>query len=309
MAGKRSRPAKDKGAALIMVLWGAVVMSIIAAAAARQATASAVVVNVGAELTRARSLADGGVRAGWSAFADGRANDFEASWTCRSGEDTLIVKLRPEAARIDINTAPPELLAALFVAAGADSRGADELARAVVNYREAEDAEGDALGGPIESLSAPEEPEAPETGTMRPGQFQTIEELGYLPGMEQTLFRAIADDITVETRALDVDRRYASPLVKRALDVAALDASEVAPGDNLGAPGYEGSLMNVRAVAVTRSGAVFVRDAVVEGPLDSSGMPRLLRFVQGRLAADEALPQLPDAPPCVNGFTAIRAVR
>lgn len=292
-----------------MVLWGAVVMSIIAAAAARQATASAVVVNVGAELTRARSLADGGVRAGWSAFADGRVNDFQASWTCRSGEDALIVKLRPEASRVDINTAAPELLAALFVAAGADSRAADELARAAVDYREAEDAEGDALGGPIESLSAPEEPEAPETGTMRPGQFQTIEELGYLPGMDQTLFRAIADDITVETRALDVDRRYASPLVKRALDVAALDASEVAPGDTLGAPGFEGSLVNVRAVAVTRSGAVFVRDAVVEGPIDSNGMPRLLRFVQGRLAPDEALPSRPDAPPCVQGFTAIRATR
>mgnify|MGYP003528749902 CR=1 FL=1 len=70
--------------------------------------------NATAELTRARALADGGVRAGGAAFADGRINDAGAVWGCRSGEDFLFVRLRPEASRIDINLAEPELLAALF---------------------------------------------------------------------------------------------------------------------------------------------------------------------------------------------------
>lgn len=289
-----------------MVLWGAVVMAIIAAAVARQATTSAVVVNASAELTRARALADGGVRAGWTAFADGQINTLDVSWACTSGEDTLLVRLRPETARIDINVATPELLAALFEAAGASRDAARRMAEATVAYRTHGEMSDD--GVIVEDLSQPAEDSGPlPAGAMRPGPFQTIEELGYLPGMDPGLFRVIADDVTVHSRSLDIDRRHASALVRRAMDAAlATGADTVVEADGQAALRFEGSLMNVRAIALTRSGAVFVRDAVVEGPIDVMGLPRVLRFVQGRLAIDETLPAIAQAPSCAQGFAAVR---
>lgn len=311
MAGPRCSSQKDnssrgdRGAALVMVLWGAVVMSIIAAAAAQQASTSAVVVNVGAELTRARALADGGVRLGWGAFADGRIGSFADTWACRNGEDALLVQLRPETSRIDINVASEELLAALFAAAGASRASASDMAKAAVAYRSSgSDADDGDSSEPDTSVSEPVQMKANE---FRRGPFQTVEELGYLPGMDVNLFRVIADDITVHSRSSDITRRFASANVRKAADEAARSEGRT-PDDppTAALPAFEGSLLNVRAIAVTASGAVFVRDAVVEGPIDSESQPLLRRFVQGRIRAGEILPDARSAQPCALGFTAIR---
>jgi len=286
-----------------MVLWGAVVMSVIAAAAARQATSTAAVVNAAAELTRARALADGGVRAGWTAFADGRINELGRLWTCRSGEDVLFVRVRPEASRIDINVATEEMLSALYEAAGMEAVAAQKLAAATVAYRSHGEEIDETIAAPTEGVI-----EAPPSGLPAPGPFEKVEELGYVPGMTAALYRVIAGDITVHSRALDIDRRFASALVQRALDRALLrnGADVAAEPDAVGIPSFEGSLMNVRAVAVTASGAVHVRQAVIEGPVDPSGPPTLMRLVQGQLDEGELLPDLPGAPPCQQGFAAIR---
>ncbi len=299
----KDRAPKDKGAALIMVLWGAVVMSIIAAAAARQATSTAVVVNAGAELTRARALADGGVRSGWTAFADGRINDFTKFWTCRSGEDVLFVRVRPETSRIDINVASGELLTALYEVVGLDAVAAERLGSATVSYRSYGEVDDEGIAAPTEDLIEDQELELPT-----PGPFETIEEIGYVPGMTAGVYRAISGDITVHSRALDVDRRYASELVVRALDRAMRQSGTdiAAEVDGSAVSSFEGSLMNVRAVAVTASGAVYVRQAVVEGPIDSVAAPRIVRMVQGRLDEGEALPDIPGAQPCMQGFTPTR---
>lgn len=295
------RKPKDRGAALVLVLWGAVVMSIIAAAAARQATTAAAVVNAGAELTRARALADGGVRSGWSAFADGRIDDFNALWACQAGEDTLYVRVRPESARIDINQASEIMLASLYSAAGAGEQAAADLAAATIDYR---DFGGDVEGSDGQAAAPGRSPE----GTFQRGPFQAIEELGYLPGMDASLYRAIEDDITTEGRSADIDVDNASPLVKRAFELAigrdADAAFRTAPAPR-GGPAFEGSLIHVRAIAVTASGGVFVRDGVVEGPFDGESVPKLKRLVQGSLRPDERLPPATAAPACTDSYTAV----
>jgi general secretion pathway protein K len=294
------RKPKDQGAALVLVLWGAIVMSIIAAAAARQASTTAITVNASAELTRARALADGGVRAGWTAFAEGRVNDMGAFWGCYIEDDLLLVRLRPETSRIDINLAEPELLAALFVEAGADRATADGIAAAAVEYRNFGDTSDDSeLPEDADTRRLPD-------GLFVRGLFQSIEELGYLPGMDSTLYRRIAGDVSVHARTPDVDARYASPVVRAALGSVGLPVAAEGDADANGdAGGFEGSLMDVRAIAVTRSGAVFVREAVVEGPIDSEGPPRLLRLAQGRLADGEVLPDGRGAPACDQGFAMV----
>ena len=300
----------------MMVLWGAVVMSIIAAAAAQQASTSAVVVNAGAELTRVRALADGGVRLGWGAFADGRIGDFVDTWACRNGGDTLLVQLRPETARIDINVASEELLTALFAAAGASRQAAGAMAKAAIAYR-GSGADADVGNAVVPDGNEPE-PAQLKPDEFRRGPFQTVEELGYLPGMDVSLFRAIADDISVHSRSADITRQFASANVRKAADElarsqglmsgASSEAAASQPNDAVTPPppAFEGSTLNVRAIALTASGALFVRDAVVEGPIDSDGRPVLLRFVQGRIRPGEVLPDAGNAQPCAQGFTVIR---
>lgn len=301
------RKPKDQGAALVLVLWGAVVMSIIAAAAAKQASTTAITVNATAELTRARALADGGVRAGWTAFADKRINDAGMMWGCHSGDDLLFVRLRPETSRIDINLAEPELLVALFEAAGADRAAAERIAVAAAEYRAFGEAPSEDAG--VETGEEPVEIGKTPPGTFRRGPFQSIEELGYLPGMDTTLFRAIAGDITVNSKTTDVDTRYASRLVRTAMEQAGLAVAPEGNEADAEQAGFEGSLMDVRAIGVTASGVVFVRDSTIEGPIDSDGAPRIVRLVQGRLGDAEILPDGRGTPACTQGFAAVGRVR
>jgi general secretion pathway protein K len=300
---RQPRKPKDRGAALVLVLWGSVVMAIIAAAAARQAYTSAVVVNAGSELVRTRALADGGIRAAWSAYADGRINDFTALWGCRAGDDVLLVRVQPEIARVDINMASEEMLAALYNAAGLDEQAAGDLATATIDYRNFGDGAEDSGAQVVQGTAR-----IPE-GAFRRGPFQTIEELGYLPGMDAALFRALADDITVEGRSSDVDLDNASPLVQRAFEAATRrDAGSVARAAPplSSEPAFEGSLMHVRSIAMTAAGGVFVREGVVEGPFDREGTPTLLRLVQGSLHKDEQLPAVAAAPSCAQGFALVQ---
>lgn len=300
---RKPRKPKDRGAALVLVLWGSVVMAIIAAAAARQANTSAVVVNAGSEMSRARVLADAGIRTGWSAFADGTIDDFSAIWGCREGADLMLVRLRPESARVDINMASEGMLKALYRAGGASEQAAESLAAATLEYRFFGEGTEDSGAQVVEGTTR-----IPE-GTLRRGPFQTIEELGYLPGMDAALFRAIADDISVSGRAVDIDLKHASPLVKQAFEAAAREdagsvAQETAATTDMTT--FEASLLNVRSIAVMGSGAVFVRDSVIEGPFDREGTPTIMRVVQGNLRADEVLPDGADAPACVQGFKVLR---
>ena len=299
----KASKSKDGGAALVLVLWGSVVMALIAAAAARQAYTSAVVVNAGSELVRMRALADGGMRAGWSAYADGRIDDFNALWACRAGEDVLLVQVQPERTRVDINMASEEMLAALYNGAGLSEQAAEDLATATIDYRNFAGGTGDSTA-PI-AEGAPHTPE----GTFQRGPFQTIEELGYLPGMDAALFRAIADDVTVDGHSSEVHLDGASRLVKRAFEAAMRrnveSVSQAAPPP-AGKPAFEGSLMHVRSIAVTAANGVFVREGVVEGPFDREGAPKLLRLTQGRLHADEQLPKVGAAPSCGEGFVLVQ---
>ncbi|MEQ1783508.1 MAG: hypothetical protein ABMA14_19305 [Hyphomonadaceae bacterium] len=281
-------------------------MAIIAAAAARQAYTSAVVVNAGSELVRMRTLADGGVRAAWSAwsaFADGRIDDFNALWACQAGEDVLLVQVLPERTRVDINMASEEMLAALYNGAGLTEQAAEDLAAATIDYRNFAGGTGDSAAPVAEGVAR-----TPE-GTFQRGPFQTIEELGYLPGMDAALFRAIANDVTVDGHSSEVYLDGASRLVKRAFDAAVRrnveSVSQAAPPP-AGKPAFEGSLMHVRSIAVTAANGVFVREGVVEGPFDREGVPKLLRLTQGSLRADEHLPKVGAAPSCGEGFVLVQ---
>jgi general secretion pathway protein K len=304
---------KDRGAALLLVLWGATVMSVIAAASARESTQIATSANAGAELTRARALADAGVRVGWNAWADDQFDLATGILNCRAGDGGLSITVRTEKSKADLNTSSEPLLGALFRAAGADDALSRRLAASVIDYRDS-DSERTDNGAERDDYEAAGLGWAP-----RDGAFEAIEELGYIPGMVPALYTRVRNDITVFSGTSEIDYDSASPLMLSALaDYAAAITDAGMEMATPPRPGIAGSRVSrpsratsgasstqrasIRAVAVTDNGAVFVREAVVAAPGHFQDAPRFMRLAQGRIEAGERLPDLSDAPPCAPGL-------
>lgn len=308
---------RDRGAALLMVLWGATVMSVIAAASAREATQIATSANAGAELTRARALADGGVRVGWNAWANQQLNPEAGGIACRAGEGGLSITVRSEKSKADLNTSSEPLLGALFRAAGADDALSRRLAASIVDYRDA-DSERTGDGAERDDYAA-----AGLGWRPRDGALEAIEELGYIPGMTPVLYARVRNDITVFSGTSEIDYDGASALMLTALADYAAEITgagmEIAMPSRPGIAGSRVSrpsrvtpgasstqragVASVRAIAVTANGAVFVREAVIAPSSQISDAPRFLRLSQGRLEAGEKFPDLGDAPECAPGLS------
>lgn len=196
-----SRPER-RGVALILVLWMIVILGGVAAAVtagsrsasdvtanarartiARYAAESGIVAAV-AVLQRRMDLAGEDVTKRRSALNDAEhALGENASF--EMGDATVRVVMVDVSARLDVNAAPEEALAALFARAGA-ARGANDAARAIRRH--------------IDSI---------------PGQanlFQSLDEVAALPGVGEKLITAAAQWLTVDGDG-QVNRMTASPMV------------------------------------------------------------------------------------------------
>ena len=308
---------KDRGAALLLVLWGATVMSVIAAASAREATQIATSANAGAELTRARALADAGIRVGWNAWADDELDPETGTLNCRAGNGGLSITVWPEKSKADLNTSSEPLLGALFRAAGADDALSRQLAASIMDYRDvdSERSDGGAERDDYEAAGLGWKP--------RDGAFEAIEELGYIPGMTSTLYARVRNDITVVSGTSEIAYEGASPLMLAALADYASEITDAGmemalppqggiAGNRVSRPSraipgssstQRAGAASIRAVAVTSNGAVFVREAVVAAPGAYGDAPRFMRLSQGRIEADDRLPDLTGAPECAPGLS------
>lgn len=108
----------------------------------------------------------------------------------------VVVDMLDETGKVDINTADPRVLKALFLAAGCSPARADELVQRISEWR-----------GPIMSpvsddgASPPSAPlVAAGNPTVKYTAFAAIEELQSLPGMDAALYSTVEPAITVWSR-------------------------------------------------------------------------------------------------------------
>lgn len=196
-----SRPER-RGVALILVLWMIVILGGVAAAVtAGSRSASDVTANARAR-TIARYAAESGIVAAVAVLQRrmdlagedvikrrSALNDAEHALgenaSFEMGDATVRVVMVDVSARLDVNAAPEEALAALFARAGA-ARGVNDAARAIRRH--------------IDSI---------------PGQanlFQSLDEVAALPGVGEKLITAAAQWLTVDGDG-QVNRMTASPIV------------------------------------------------------------------------------------------------
>ncbi len=251
--GKPPGRPRDRGFALVLVLWTLVLLTFIVSSLVAGGRGE---VRLAANLraaAMAEALADGALHeaifrlldpsdAGWRAEAGERALTFP------TGRATL--RFEDHAGLVNPNSASDALLTALLARLGADSRQAASVTAAIADWR-FPSASPRPLGGKAPQYRAAGldygPPEAP---------FRSVAEVALVLGMTPALFERLAPHLTV-FREGDPAGAIASPVVRAAI-TDATGATEFRPP----APGGV-RVLTITATATGRQGARFSRRAVV----------------------------------------------
>ncbi|MCH9050832.1 MAG: general secretion pathway protein GspK, partial [Proteobacteria bacterium] len=148
---------KDRrGIALVIVLWGLVLLAVIAAAFTTETRTEVTLARNHLENAKAKALADAGVHAAMLGLhrreverrwrADGTVYSItlglrhaEAAPAAQAGEGEVSIVIEDEAGKIDLNAAPDELIHGLLVAVGLADAEAQALTAAIADFRDADD--------------------------------------------------------------------------------------------------------------------------------------------------------------------------
>jgi general secretion pathway protein K len=257
---------RQRGIALISVLWAVVLLS---ALAASLLVASRTELRLGrnaAGQAQARALAEAGVNRAILGLLERQPDQ---RWR---GDGTLYhlslpggavrIVIQDEAGRIDLNKAGVGLLRPLLRTAGLDEAEAEALADAIRDWRDPDQlrrlhgAEDDDYRAAGYTYGAADRP------------FAAVEELQQVIGMSSALYRRIAPAVTVFSGQGNVDATVAPRAVLAALPnmteaeidaVMAARAGRTAPAPFR--PG--GAVFTVYAEARGENGSVYLREAIV----------------------------------------------
>ena len=308
---RRAPRSRQAGVALVLVMWAAVLLAVIAGSFIEERRAETLVVANSVSMARAAAAADAGVqRALLDAFRGDAAPD---AWK-RDGQPhdwafdgiPVRVEMRDESAKIDINTASDPLLRGMLLSVGLDEDEAARILDAILDWRDP-----DTMRRP----NGAEEPEYRAAGlTYGPANapFEAIEELQLVLGMKPEIYRRLAPMITVYSRQTGVNPTIAPREVLLAIpgvtpqlvdDYLRRRAEAAAAGQPLppfpqAAAYTAGASMvtDVRAEARLDDGTYFAREAVA---LLRSVPRRPVSFLVWRESTAPVPP--PDAAPTLPG--------
>ena len=203
------RPRHCRGFALLVVLWGGVLITVVAGSFAYSMRTET---NLSANLlseAQATALAESGIHLGIFALLSRSkeelwqtdARDFETS----IGPHTVRVTATSESGKIDLNRAPEPLITAAVAAAVQDPDvSVSGLADAILDWRDHDD-EARPQGAEKTEYEAAGLPYGP-----RNGPFQSIEELDQVLGMTDGAYQHLRHTVTVYARQRRLDPQWAS---------------------------------------------------------------------------------------------------
>lgn len=287
---RRAGPAtgRQRGIALIMVLWGVAALSLLVGRFTADTTTQTNLARNIVASAQAEALADAGVHRMILELAkpDGlrrvRLDGTAYRWVFDGGE--VLLRVEDERGKIDLNAAADDILRALLASAGLSAADAAILADRVIDFRDrdseplaggAEDADYLAAGLLYRAKDAP---------------FEAVDELESVLGMTGLLFARLAPAVTVfsgfeaplwEVMPPSLAARLApfveglaaaGPAERLSLDGRdpGLDAVPFRQLEEAAAIGEAdlavpvGSVFTIHAEARTAAGTYFARDAVVE---------------------------------------------
>lgn len=194
----RARRA-EAGSIAILALWSVAVIAVLLSAATFTSRTEVRIAENAIGASRARLAAEAGTQLGLAHLLRRRAEGASvfdgAAESWQDGSTRVEISILDEAGKVDLNNAPLELLAGLFVAVGRPRETAVLLACNILDRR------GQSDGAC---------PEPPDDSPRSRHLFVVPEELAQLPGIDAALYDAIADYVTVATGASAIDPRVAS---------------------------------------------------------------------------------------------------
>ncbi len=212
MSALQSHRPVESGFVLVAVLW------ILAALATLAAIYSACTLNTAAasHVSDDRLQAEASIRAAveMAAFRQlavpEQARPSQGGFTLRVGRTSVAVRFRSEAARVDLNAAPADLLAGLFAAVGVDSAHAKAFADRVIGWRTKSGANADSKEA--ELYTQERVPYPP-----RQAPFEDSLEFSVLPGLPVPVVERVLPFVTVFSGESGVDVVSADSVVLSAL--------------------------------------------------------------------------------------------
>ncbi len=289
-------PSRERGAALILVVWAVGLMAVFAASAARDASLDNKDARIYRGTIAAKALAEGGLRYGTLLWRSGDERVTGGRYTCATPTGLLQLDIMPASARISANLAQEPLLASLFIQLGADRDTAETAAAYIADYRDA---------GYTARPNGGEQPAYRQAGLSygpRDDMLEDIAEIGFIPGVPNWLFAAATPYLTLTGDGAMPNLDYADPVVLAA--VAGMGNSAparlpsrasttrtqsrtakrpVSSGNNRNQAGP----IRVRAAASSTQGGFHVLDAEIVGSASGRETPRMVRLDTASVRLDD----------------------
>ncbi|MGH8184848.1 MAG: general secretion pathway protein GspK [Rhodanobacteraceae bacterium] len=206
---------RERGAALLLVLWATVLLAALLVGVAASSRSHSEAALYAAQRVRAQLAAEAGLA---HAVAGLRAPDIAQQWVPDGRPYTftfdgakVTVAVVDVNGLVDLNAASPELLRRLFQTAGVDASAAAQMADTIAAWRGG--APGARFGSPV---LAGRLPTGRGAAPVR-GPFRSIDQLARLPGMDAALYGKIEPAVTVFSGRNFPDASYAGALVLASL--------------------------------------------------------------------------------------------
>lgn len=306
---------RQKGFALIVVIWVAILLSLIAAAFSSSVRSRLRSVSSHADMVRSEALADAGIRIALMDMLNRGSNGsfgrrFPEDGTpvaCAIGGDaSVVIQVEDEEGKVNLNTPNEEVLTALLTGLGAGQGKARGYAQRIMDFRDS-DQERRADGA--------ERSDYPKPSTSSPGpkdaDFASVDELDQVFGLPADVRERAKPYLTAFSSTTGIDTGTAQRGLKDVLvrgnngivAPADGDASVVSISSDLPASFLSRSThrsYTVRAEAVLASGARYVSEALAGLPDGAAGSPVFQRWRRGtsHVAPGQAIPAPKSLPPC-----------
>jgi general secretion pathway protein K len=210
LAPRSVRDGNTDGFIVVAVLWILGALATLATIYAIYVTDTAVAFTVHDERLQAEAMVTAGLElTAYQLAVPLESQPTRGTFTFRLGRANIAVDYRSEAARIDLNAAPKELLSGLFTTLGARRDEADYFADRIIGWRLPPTENGDAEASAYRTAGLRYQP--------RGGPFAQVDELALVMGLPALMIERATPFLTVYSGKAQINVMEAAPQVIAAL--------------------------------------------------------------------------------------------
>ena len=228
--GIAAAAGRQRGIALVVVLWLVVLMTVIGSSHARNARIETSLAFNHIGTAKARALAEAGInRAIMELFVSNTATRWPLDGTARQiqlDSGSVNIAIRDASGLLDLNSADPIQLEAVLEAVATEEAVRQRLVDAILDWRDKDQ---------LRRLHGAEDSDYRHAGLdwgSRDGLFASIDELRYVLGMTHELFEQLAPYLTVHSGRDDVNLKYAPPWLYSVLTSREREPAESLAGED-----------------------------------------------------------------------------